>query len=234
MVNANGTADAPVRAVWTDFGGVLAAADDKALASLCRRLGVRPELLRRAAMKVAASFGTEDLMEPLDTPLVSEAEWTALVEAALEEDFGVRVRIGDLGAAWFEGREVDHAWLDQLRAARSAGVFVGMISNMVPAWDAHWRALVPADELFDHVLLSYRVGCRKPMPRIYELASRAADVPPAQCVLIDDLALNCAGAEAAGWRAIRFTDAAAAAAQLARLVAAGQESRNPEKGTADV
>jgi putative hydrolase of the HAD superfamily len=90
---------------------------------------------------------------------------------------------------------------------------------MVPSWDGHWRRMVDVDELFDHVVLSFEVGYRKPAPEMFALASQLAGVEPSECLLVDDLPKNCAGAEAAGWRAIHFTDAPSAAAQLWRVLA---------------
>lgn len=214
-------------AVWTDFGGVLtppAAAD---LRAFCDRVGVPSGPLSRAVMRVAVGFGTDDPMEPLDTPLVSEAEWTRRVEHELAAECGRRVSLGDFGSGWFADRPVNRAWLDVLARLRAQGVFVGMVSNMVPTWEPHWRRMVPPDT-FDQVVLSHQVGCRKPMRRIFELSAHLAGVPARRCVLIDDMPRNCAGARAAGWHAIEFDDATSAARRLASWLS--EEIRPGEPG----
>ncbi|MFD5315512.1 HAD family hydrolase [Streptomyces sp. NPDC127098] len=208
-------------AVWTDFGGVLTPPLSHTMAVFCARVGVRPEILNEALGKVTARYGTEDVMLPIDTPLVTEAEWLAEIGEVLAADHGITLRLTTLADIWFDGRETNHAWVDALRAARGRGAFVGMLSNMVPTWDAHWRRMVDPAELFDDVLLSFEVGHRKPSPEMFALAAERAGVPPERCLLVDDLAHNCAGAEAAGWRALHFTDPAEAVARLAETVDKG-------------
>ncbi|MCG3041319.1 HAD family phosphatase [Streptomyces sp. S1A] len=206
-------------AVWTDFGGVLTPPIAHTMAVFCRSQGLDPDVLGQALGKVAARYGTTDVMEPIDTPLVSEEEWLRQVSKALEADHGVTgVRLTTLADAWFDGRETNLAWVAELRKARARGAFVGLLSNMVPAWDAHWRRMLDWTELFDDVLLSFEAGHRKPSPRMFALAAERAGVPADRCVLIDDLAYNCAGAEAAGWHAIHFTDTTEAAERLGELL----------------
>lgn len=225
-----GTAPAapPVRAVWTDFGGVLTPPVRQTGLAFCERLGVSPLVMEQALTRVAARYGCTDLMEPLDTPLVGEAEWTREVEQVLAADFSLRISIGDYADAWFKDRPVNGEWLAFLKELRADGVFVGMLSNMVPTWDAHWRRMVPPDGAFDEVVLSFEAGCRKPMPEIFRLAEKAAGLPADACVLVDDVARNCAGARAAGWQAVEFTGTAQAVAELTSLLG---RSRPPGAAT---
>ncbi|TDT40768.1 putative hydrolase of the HAD superfamily [Streptomyces sp. BK208] len=207
-------------AVWSDFGGVLTPPITHTMGTFCRSQGLDPEVLRRALGTVTARYGTRDVMEPIDTPLVSEEEWLAQVSQVLAADHGVTgVHLTTLADAWFDGRETNHAWVAALRKARESGAFVGLLSNMVPTWDAHWRRMVDPAALFDDVLLSFEVGHRKPSPGMFALAAERAGAAPADCVLVDDLEHNCAGAEAAGWQAIHFTDTTAATGRLAELLA---------------
>jgi putative hydrolase of the HAD superfamily len=207
-----------IGALWTDFGGVLTPPIDRTMAAFCGPLGLAPDLLRRAMHQVGRSYGT-DAMAPLDTPLVGEREWTRQVETALQDDFGVSVDLSDFAGKWFANRETNEGWIAALRRVRASGRFVGMLSNMVPSWDEHWRRMVPPGELFDDLVLSFEVGCRKPEPAIFALAARRAGEPPARCLLVDDLDENCAAAEAAAWQAIHFTDTGAAVERLDHLLA---------------
>jgi epoxide hydrolase-like predicted phosphatase len=54
------------------------------------------------------------------------------------------------------------------------------------------------ESLFDVVILSSEVGMVKPHPDIYELAAERLGVAPSECIMIDDLPANTAGAEATG------------------------------------
>lgn len=204
----------PVTTVWTDFGGVLTPPVEESLAKFCADNGLTPQEFMGAVRTVSAQFGTSDLLEPLDTPMIDEPAWLDLVSEALGRPVGVR----SFGEAWFDGRPANHEWVETLRALRRRGVGVSLMSNMVPSWDERWRRMVDVDELFDHVVLSFEVGCRKPGAEIFELAANRAGVRPEACVLIDDTEKNCAGAQAAGWHAVHFVDARSAAEQLAQLI----------------
>ncbi|MDX6354087.1 MAG: putative hydrolase of the superfamily, partial [Streptomyces sp.] len=57
-----------------------------------------------------------------------------------------------------------------------------------------------------------------PMPEIFRLGEQAGGVPASACVLVDDVAGNCAGARAAGWHAVEFATAAQAIAQVTALL----------------
>ena len=189
--------------IWCDFGGVLTAPARETLAIFCQRVGVEPQKLVGAMRLVAARYGTEDIMEPLDTPMVAASDWSREVEAVLAEQ-GLTVDLGDFAAHWFAGRPANTELVDYLLSCRENGLFVGMLSNMVPAFEPHWPRMVdPA--LFDDFVFSYRVGMRKPDQRTYNLAAGRAGARPQDCLLIDDLPENCAGAREAGWSALDFT-----------------------------
>lgn len=204
----------PVTEVWTDFGGVLTPPVHVSLAKFCAANGLTQDEFMGAVQRVSARYGTTDILEPLDTPMVDEQSWLRQVSEALGRPIGVR----SFGEAWFDDRPANHEWVETLRALRRRGVSVSLMSNMVPTWDEHWRRMVDADELFDHVVLSFEVRCRKPGREIFELAASRSRVRPEQCVLVDDSERNCAGAEAAGWRAIHFVDARSAAERLLDLL----------------
>ena len=208
---------APPCAVWTDFGGVLTPPVGESLRNFCADAGVPVAVLQAAMRIVAAGFGVDDAMAPLDTPLTDQRTWERLIEQAAAA-LGSPVDLSDFPSRWFGDRPPNSAWIENLRALRTQGMFVGLLSNMPPAWDAHWRSMVDPRNLFDGIVLSYDSGCRKPEAAIFDRASEVCGVPPSRCILIDDLAANCEGAESAGWRAIQFESAAQATAELAALL----------------
>jgi epoxide hydrolase-like predicted phosphatase len=82
---------------------------------------------------------------------------------------------------------------------RQAGVKTALISNTWgPPMAYRSRALRRA---LDAVVRSDEVGLRKPDPEIYRLAAERLNVPPHDCVFIDDLLQNVDGARAAGMHA---------------------------------
>ncbi|WP_017573724.1 HAD family hydrolase [Nocardiopsis halotolerans] len=206
-----------VTAVWTDFGGVLTPPIADTMRTFCSRHGLDPRALGRATLKVAGDFGTDDVMEPVDTPLMSEREWIRRISDALVSEGHPPVELETIADAWFDGREVNTAWLRALTAQRRTGVYVGMLSNMVPTWDDHWRRMLAPEPHFDAVVLSFEVGHRKPDPGMFRLAQERAGVPAHECVLVDDIEANCAGARDAGWNAVHFTSTADAIEELTAL-----------------
>lgn len=75
---------------------------------------------------------------------------------------------------------------------------------------AHWDFM----HLFDDMVLSFREGCAKPGPEIYQHALARLSVKPAEAFFVDDRPENVAGAMAAGMDAVPFTDGAALRAAL--------------------
>jgi FMN phosphatase YigB (HAD superfamily) len=61
-------------------------------------------------------------------------------------------------------------------------------------------------QYFDGMILSHEVGARKPRAEFYKHCQRLADGTPGQCLFIDDLPANIAGARACGWNGIVYRD----------------------------
>ncbi len=59
------------------------------------------------------------------------------------------------------------------------------------------------EEKFTHVFLSYKIGLAKPNPEIFSYTAQQLGVTPEECVMIDDLANNCEGAQVAGMHTIQ-------------------------------
>src|SRR5690606_16947881 len=106
-------------------------------AAFCAKTGLPPEPLLEAVLEVTARYGTDDIMLPLDTPLVTEEEWIRQVAEVLSAKLGTEVQMISFADTWFDGRETNHAWLAELHRLRGLGLFVGMLSNMPPSWESH-------------------------------------------------------------------------------------------------
>lgn len=59
---------------------------------------------------------------------------------------------------------------------------------------------------FSGLGLSHEASARKPDRRFFEHCQRLAECPPEQCLFIDDLAANVAGAREFGWQAVQYAD----------------------------
>ena len=105
--------------------------------------------------------------------------------------------------------------IDRMRAWKSAGVALALLTNNVAEWRPLWTAnLVKAGgyELFDVVIDSSAVGMRKPEPAVYrhtvnELGSaRGLTLSLADCLFVDDFAQNVRGAMDVGLPALLATN----------------------------
>jgi putative hydrolase of the HAD superfamily len=91
---------------------------------------------------------------------------------------------------------------------RGRGVKAGVLSN---SWGTEpFDPYAPwcLERNFDSVVISHRVGLRKPDPRIFELAARELELTPEECVYVDDIALYLDPAREMGMRVVHHTDAA--------------------------
>jgi putative hydrolase of the HAD superfamily len=96
-----------------------------------------------------------------------------------------------------------------MRELRGRGLRMALCTNNVREWEPLWRAKLPElDEIFEVVIDSAFVGSRKPERRIFELTLEClgGGLGFEDCLLIDDVGINCDGAVALGMKAVRFED----------------------------
>src|SRR5579863_6304329 len=93
-------------------------------------------------------------------------------------------------------------WIDQLRAA---GVRVGLLSNLPSPLGGRVRSNGLLKH-FDHVTLSFELGCTKPDRRIYEHAVEGLGIDAEEALFLDDRPENVAGARAAGLASELYTN----------------------------
>jgi putative hydrolase of the HAD superfamily len=200
--------------VWTDFGGVLTPPISTSMSTFCDRYGITVAELRGAFRALARRHNTDDAMALIDTGTMTEQAWLRELSELLDNAFA----LDTLADVWFDNRAPNEGWIEHLRSLRARGVGVGLISNMVPTWDEHWRRMLGGTNLFDHIVLSFEIGRRKPDHHIFEYAAQSAGIAAADCILVDDLGTNCDGARAAGWKAVKFTTTAESIAQIDALI----------------
>lgn len=99
--------------------------------------------------------------------------------------------------------ERNHALLHYAKTLRDTKK-LGMLSNIGPGAMDSFFTPSERKQLFDAVVLSGEVGMTKPHPAIFTLMAEQLGVAPHECVMIDDIEENCAGADAAGMKAIKY------------------------------
>ncbi|MDX8148654.1 HAD family phosphatase [Lentzea sp. BCCO 10_0061] len=149
----------------------------------------------------------------LETGELTVPEFERLLAAELITTTGARIDETGLLKRMFGGATPDPAMVELVRKARAAGLHTALLSNS-------WGEGYPKDllvELFDTVVISGRVGLRKPDERIYRHTLERVGVPAGRAVFFDDAPINVEAAQSVGMHALRHTSAESTRAHLATL-----------------
>lgn len=207
----------PITAVISDFGGVLTTPLVDSFTAFHDGSGISLEELAGAMAAISERDGTNPLFE-LETGRMTEAAFLAGLGEELSARAGRTVEMDGFGERYFEHLHPNETVIAYMRELRSRGYKLAICTNNVREWESRWRAMLPVDEIFDVVIDSGFVGCRKPERRIYELTLERLGVSAEAAVFVDDIELNCAGARELGISAVWFETNGQAIAEIERLL----------------
>ena len=194
-------------ALIVDFGGVLTTNVFESFRDFCRAEGLDPDTVKRIFRERGEGL---DLLRQLERGEIEVDEFSERFGPLL----GVRETDG-MVERLFAGVQPDERMVEAVRRVKESGRPTGLISN---SWGGVSYDRVATDELFDAVVISGEVGLNKPEPEIFRLGAERLGVAPEQCVFVDDLRENCAGAEAVGMAAILHRGADTTLPELERLL----------------
>jgi putative hydrolase of the HAD superfamily len=201
-----------IRAVISDFGGVLTTPLLAGFVAYQEEAGVSLEELGRGMQRATEAYGDHPLYL-LERGEIAEAEFAR----RLAEQLGGGFDLARLRQLYFERIEPNRPMIRYMAELRERGLRMALLTNNVREWEPLWRAKLPElDEIFDLVVDSAFVGMRKPERRIYELTlKRLGDGLCAEdCLFLDDFEHNCEGARALGMTAVQFDHAEQAIAEV--------------------
>jgi epoxide hydrolase-like predicted phosphatase len=196
-----------VNGLLVDFGGVLTTNVFDSFKAFARAEGLPDDAVKNIFRERGEGLA---LLRRLEKGELSAEEFSQQFAPLLG------VSPDNLVERLFGGIGPDEAMLGAVRRARAAGIKTGLISNSWGDGLAYEPALL--EELFDAVVISGDVGLHKPQPEIFLLAAEKLGVAAANCVFVDDLRENCAGAEAVGMRAILHRGSEGTLPQLEELL----------------
>jgi putative hydrolase of the HAD superfamily len=206
-------AENPVEAVISDFGGVLTTPLIQSFMAFQDETGISTEELGKG-MQAATEAGGENPLFKLERGEITEAAFLELLSDGLEPILGHRPQMHRFKEIYFEALEPNRPMIELMRELKAEGYRMAMLTNNVREWEPLWRSMLPVDEIFETVVDSGFVGCRKPEGRIYRMTLERIGVPAESCLFVDDVLVNCEGARKAGIRAVHFQDNEQAIAEI--------------------
>jgi len=210
--------DARVEAVISDFGGVLTTPLVQSFMAFQDQTGISTEALGKAMQAATEANGENPLFE-MERGEISEVVFLEQLTDALEPLLGHRPEMHRFREIYFEALDPNPTMIDLMRELKAAGYRMAMLTNNVREWEPLWRAMLPVDEIFETVVDSGFVGCRKPESRIYSLTLERLSLSPKQCLFIDDALVNVEGAQKAGIAGVHFQETEQAIAEIRALLA---------------
>jgi len=206
-----------IRAIVSDFGGVLTTPLLGSFERVQDEIKIPAEYLGQALRAAAEDRGDNPLFE-LERGEMEESEFLELLSINLEPLLGHRPHLHRFREVYFDALDPNEPMIELMRELKASGLKMAMLTNNVREWEPLWRSMMPVDEIFEEVVDSAFVGCRKPEGRIYRLTLERVGIAPKACLFIDDLEVNCEGAEKAGMKAVHFRDNEQAIAEIRAAV----------------
>jgi putative hydrolase of the HAD superfamily len=204
-----------IRAVVSDFGGVLTAPLLEGFALVQEDTGVPPRAFGEALQRA----GEPNPLFALEVGAITEAEFLAMLERELAGILGREVSLHGFAGRYMGALAANDALFAHYRTLHARGIRFAMCTNNVREWEPLWRAKLPIDEIFETVVDSGFVGLRKPDPRIYALVLERLSLPAEACAFVDDLEVNIEAARSLGFAVVRYRDTEQAIAELDALLA---------------
>ena len=201
------------RGLLVDYGGVLTSSVLESFAAFCETEGIEIDVFREVVLGAART--PDSPFARIETGEIEQHEFDAIVAALLSDACGRTIASEGLKQRLFAAVRADEAMRTAVRAARTAGVRTGLLSNSWGGRDYPWEEL---DGLFDAVVVSGDVGMRKPNADIFLHAAKAIGLEPDDCVFVDDFRVNVEGAESAGMTGVLHRDAGETIARLEELL----------------
>jgi putative hydrolase of the HAD superfamily len=195
----------PVKAVISDFGGVLTTPLLQSFMAFQDQTGITTETLGKGMQAAAEANGENPLFE-MERGEITETAFLEQLTDHLEPLLGHRPEMHRFKEIYFEALDPNPPMIALMRELKEAGYRMAMLTNNVREWEPLWRSMLPVDEIFETVVDSGFVGCRKPESRIYELTLERIAEPAEACLFVDDVLVNVEGARKAGLHAVHFQD----------------------------
>jgi putative hydrolase of the HAD superfamily len=197
-VSTTAQTDSSLRGLIVDWGGVLTAPLDEAIAEWARYEGVDLDIYQQVMKSVIDDVAVP--IHALERGQLSPSDFEQHL-ARRFQDHGVALPADGLLARMLEGlRPLSADMVNLVRRARSLGLRTALLSN---SWGEHYPEHLWIGA-FDAVVISGRVGMRKPDHEIFRRTAELLQLEAGQCVMVDDAQINIRGAVDVGMVGVLF------------------------------
>jgi len=196
---------AELKAVISDFGGVLTTPLIESFMAFQDQTGISTEVLGQAMQAATDANGENPLFE-MERGEITEVAFLETLTDSLEPLLGHRPEMHRFKEIYFEALDTNPPMIELMRELKADGFQMAMLTNNVREWEPLWRPMLPVDEIFETVVDSGFVGCRKPESEIYRLTLEEIGREAGECLFVDDVLVNIEGARKAGLHAVHFQD----------------------------
>lgn len=197
------------RGLILDFGGVVTTDFYGGLSAFCVREGLGTDAFVEAIRNSAEGRAS---LKAVERGELSQREFEQVLGRLLGLDDN-----GLIGRALADIQPRPEM-IDLVARARAAGIRLAILSNSLGSGDHDPYADYGLDGLFDAVVISDRVGLRKPGPEIYLLTAAKLGLPAGECLFVDDTERNLPPARDLGMGTLLFTGNAGEVAEIERLI----------------
>jgi putative hydrolase of the HAD superfamily len=202
-----------LRAVLFDFGGVILTSPFEAFAAYEERAGLQPGAIR----EINSNNPDSNAWARLERSEVGIEEFGVLFESEAAA-LGHHVSSEEvLGCLVGQVRPEMVTAIEHLRDDFAVALLTNNFVSGTPQW-SRGGAFPELVDLFDVVIESSAIGCRKPEQRFYETALERLGVAAHEAVFLDDLGVNLKPAAAMGMRTIKVIDPVIALEELESIV----------------
>jgi epoxide hydrolase-like predicted phosphatase len=195
-----------VRAVVFDLGGVFLEGGPSDVKAFGPKHGLAPE--RWDAIREEL-FLTGDLWGQVERAELSLERFGRELQSRMAVH-GVTVTLEDalnfMGTPDRDDRSRLRQEIVAACLALRARMPTALLTNNIREWRDGWRRRLPIERLFDVVVDSSEVGCRKPEPRIYGLVEQQLGLRGEDLLFVDDIGINLKAAKARGWQTVKYDD----------------------------
>jgi putative hydrolase of the HAD superfamily len=203
-----------IEVVVSDFGGVLTSPLVESFMAFQDRTGISTEALGKGMAAATEANGGENPLFEMERGEITEVAFIEKLTDGLEPLLGHRPEMHSFKEIYFEALQPNPGMIELMRELKGAGYRMAMLTNNVKEWEPLWRPMLPVDEIFETVVDSGFVGCRKPESRIYSLTLQRVGAAAESCLFVDDVEVNVEAARSAGMTAVHFRDNEQAIAEI--------------------